>query len=110
MELKPYVLVERFEKPCAFYGFSLRGKLMTDSKGNQCALKTESYDPCQIEIAGNEVRWSGCPFNTEENKKRIEEGDLKEVIVFPREHRPEKGKWGGWPLEVWMRHIDDLTD
>jgi len=107
MELKPYVL----RSNCAFYGFDLRGKLMTDSKGNQCALKTESYDPCQMEMEGNEVRWpSGCPFNTEENKKRIEEGDLKEVMVFPREHRPTKGKWKGWTLKIWMRHIADMAE
>lgn len=107
MELKPYTPVERTR--CAFYGFSLRGKLMTDSKGNQCALKTESYDPCQMEIAGNEVRWSsGCPFNTEENRKYIEENSEK-VRVFPREFRPPKAKsWDGISLKIWMDYIDKI--
>lgn len=104
-ETRPSVL----RPDCSFHGFSLRGKLMTDSKGNQCALKTESYAPCQIEMAGDKPNWYKCPLKTEENKKRIEEGDLKEVRVFPREYRPAKGKWNGFPLKIWMRHIEYLA-
>ena len=99
-EIKPYFEVERFA--CPFYGFSLRGKLMTDSKGNQCSLKTESYDPCQMEMAGDKPIWIKCPLNTEENRKEIE-GNLEKIRVFPREHRPlKKRSWPGISLGDWM--------
>lgn len=103
-EIRPYVL----RPPCPFYGFTAILGFMRDSKDNQCALKIELYDPCQMELDGDKPRWSICPFNTKENRKEIE-GKLEKIRVFPREHRPAKGKWKGWPLEIWMKHIEDVA-
>lgn len=104
-EIRPYVL----RPDCAFHGFSGMSDVMMDSGGNQCALKTDSYSPCQMEMRGNKPYWSECPFNTEENRKYIEENPEK-VKVFPRELRPPKAKsWDGISLKDWMRHIEDIA-
>ena len=105
-EIRPYVL----RPDCAFHGFSGMSNVMMDSGGNQCALKIDSYSPCQMEMVGNKPSWSECPFNTEKNRKYIEENSEK-VRVFPREHRPAKVKeWNGWTLKIWLRHIAGLAD
>lgn len=103
-EIRPYVL----RPPCPFYGFTAILRFMRDSGDNQCALKIGLYDPCQMKLDGDQPKWSICPFNTEENRKKIA-GPLEKIRVFPREHRPAKGKWDGWPLEIWMRHIEDVA-
>ncbi len=104
-EIRPYVL----RPDCAFHGFSgMFDGVMMDSGGNQCALKTGSYSPCQMEMRGNKPYWSECPFNTEENRKYIEENSEK-VRVFPREHRPAKAKkWDGISLKDWRDCIDKV--
>ena len=84
-ELKPYTPIERTR--CPFRGFSIRGKIMADSKGNQCALEVISYGPCDMELDGKQPNWSKCLLNTEETRKYIEENSEK-VIVFPREFVP----------------------
>ena len=104
-EIRPYVL----RSDCAFQGFSGMSDVMMDSGGNQCALKIDSYSPCQMEMRGNKPSWSECPFNTEKNRKYIEENSEK-VRVFPRECRPPKAKkWDGILLKDWMRHIEDMA-
>ena len=103
-EIKPYT-----PRPnCFLYGFTTILRFMRDSGDNQCALKIRLYDPCEMEMMGDKPRWSECPLNTEENRKNIE-GNLEKIRVFPKEFRPAKGKWDGWPLKIWMRHIDDTA-
>ena len=105
-EIKPYA----GRLPCPFYGFSaMYASVLKDSGGNQCALEIIPYGPCEMELAGNKPGWSECAFNTEENrKKRV--GNLDKTRVFPREFRPSEGKsWDGWPLRIWMRHIEDMA-
>ena len=69
-ETRPYVL----RPDCPFYGFSvMSGGVMMDSEGNQCALETKSYHPCQMEIIRDKPNWYKCPLNTEENGKKIVE-------------------------------------
>ena len=102
-EIKPYTPVER--PPCPFHGFSaMSGGVMMDSEGNQCALETKSYHPCGMKTAGDKPYWSDCPFNTEENRKKLQ-GDLEKVRVFPREFRPQKAKWDGILLKDWMIYM-----
>lgn len=103
-EIRPYVL----RPDCPFYGFDsvFDALVMKDSGGNQCALKTDSYSPCQMEMIGNKPSWFECPFNTEKNRKKIE-GDLEKIRVFPREFRPEKAEWDGISLKNWMMHVID---
>ena len=48
-EIRPYIL----RPDCAFHGFSGMSDVMKDSGGNQCALKTDSYSPCPMEMVGN---------------------------------------------------------
>jgi len=97
-EIRPYVL----RPPCPFHGFTSILRFMRDSGDNQCALKIELYDPCQMEIAGDKPIWVGCPLNTEENRKEIE-GNLEKIRVFPRERRPlKKRSWPGISLGDWM--------
>ena len=97
-EIKPYT-----PRPaCPFYGFTTILHFMRDSGDNQCALKIELYDPCEMEMAGDKPIWIKCPLNTEENRKEIE-GNLEKIKVFPREHRPAKKRsWPGISLRDWM--------
>lgn len=104
-EIKPYTEVERY--PCPFRGFHEVLGMMLDSGGNHCALKTEPYDPCQMEMAGTKPIWTECVRNTKQNRKKIE-GDLEKVRVFPREFRPPKIKsWKGISLMSWVKYITD---
>jgi len=61
---------------CPFYGrhLAMIGAApfaLIDQKGNQCALITTSFSPCQREIAGQTIDWRLCqrvwaiqvPFN-----------------------------------------------
>jgi len=107
MEIKPYTLVRR--PPCPFYGFStMSGGVMKDSGGNQCALKTKSYNPCQREIMGHMLNWLGCPLNTKKNRRKIER-NLEKMWVFPREFRPEGiESWEGILLKDWVDYINNL--
>jgi len=100
MELEPYFEVERHR--CPFHGFTAILNFMRDSGDNQCALKIGLYDPCQMEMAGDKPCWVGCVFNTEENRKIIE-GNLGKIRVFPKEFRPPKTRsWPGISLGDWM--------
>ena len=48
-ELKPVYEKERHN--CPFYGFFLGlNNALMDQNGNQCALITNSYSPCHMEI------------------------------------------------------------
>ena len=113
-EIKPYT--KRIFR-CPFYGFTVESKdgenyVMIDTEENQCAfaaiinLPQSSY--CLKEMMGDKPNLSKCPLNTGENGKKIVES-LEKIRVCPREFRPAKGKWDGWPLKIWMRHIDDTA-
>lgn len=53
---------------CKFYGCHavLPMRLLIESRGNQCALITTAYAPCQMEVQGLVPDWSRCPLNTDE--------------------------------------------
>jgi hypothetical protein len=54
---------------CPFYGKYLYRPpphastpfLLLDQRGNQCALVSEKYAPCYMEINGLAVDWRECP-------------------------------------------------
>ena len=58
-------------KRCPFYGFHQSPGLFMDSRGNQCALITDSYSPCRMEVVGDPVDWDECPITTEDDKATI---------------------------------------
>lgn len=49
------------ERNCPFYGCHDAMGLLIDSGGNQCALISESYSPCKMELEGLPVNWKTCP-------------------------------------------------
>lgn len=61
-------------KNCPFYGFCYIKTTGTfiDSQGNQCALVTDSYSPCKMEVEGREVCWNDCEFSNKENRRHVE--------------------------------------
>ena len=99
--LTPNSKVER--KACPFYGFAVMRKTMVDQKGNRCALITDSYTPCKMEISGQETDWDKCDYNP--NLLAIFGGALGKVMVFPNEFGPEDGGWEGIRLTDWIQHI-----
>jgi len=101
-ELKPFKDVER--KSCPFYGFNGMYGHLIDSEGNECAI-TNSYSPCQMEIAGEKVSWENCYRNTQEVSKKLEEVAEK-TMAFPKEFWPPgKSSWKGISLKEWMNYI-----
>ena len=75
---------------CPFYGFflSLDDKIMINSKGNQCALKTQSYSPCIMQIDDQEIDWSKCVYNSDKDFEKVENGkevSKLEIKVYPLE-------------------------
>ena len=59
-----------------------------NSKGNQCALKTQSYSPCIMEIDDQEIDWSKCVYNSDKDFEKVENGkevSKLEIKVYPLE-------------------------
>lgn len=48
--------------PCPFHGFRADTELLvlSSTRGNQCALRVESFAPCQMEDDGEEADWAAC--------------------------------------------------
>jgi len=93
---------------CPFYGFSLNPSVLTDTRGNQCALVTESYSPCYMEISDETPNWNNCSFNDEQNRTKLEQ-IAESVRVFPEELCPGGVKiWNGIPLNKWMYKISGV--
>ena len=101
--LKPYTEKERY--PCPFYGFNGMFDVMIDSKGNQCALITDSHSPCQMEMQKQRPDWSKCSANTTEITPKLEEV-MEKMQVFPDEFRPgDVEHWKGISLKDWMDYV-----
>jgi hypothetical protein len=102
-ELKPYI--EKQRHPCPFYGFNGSFGMMVDQEGNQCALLTNSYSPCRMEVNKQTPNYSKCSFNNEENNKALEKIANK-MQIFPREFSPPNQKsWDGIKLRQWMDYL-----
>ncbi len=104
----PYLQVKRH--PCPFYGFNGMFGPLRDSEGNQCALITESYSPCRMEMDGKEPDWNLCPIhqNSSEEQLGALEKFAKREKIFPDEfHPPGARSWEGIPLSDWMNYILD---
>ena len=49
---------------CPFYGFYLSQiRTLVNQNGNQCALITDSFSPCGMEMRHEQVNWQECPLN-----------------------------------------------
>lgn len=104
-KLKP--LLDKTMYQCPFYGFytSHNAKALIDSQGNQCALITSSYSPCQMEMRNQTPSWNECPLNSKENKSCIEE-IVASFRVFPHEFKPQdSSSWEGLSFGDWQEHV-----
>ena len=86
---------------CPFYGFFLQPEMgvMVNQDGNQCALKTQSYSPCAMEIREQTPDWHRCPYNSGTITAAIQR-DADSIRVFPKE-TPENG----FSLTEWMQRF-----
>ncbi len=112
-EIRPYT---KRTSRCPFYGFIAESDVMIDTEENHCALASViSLLPnpyCLMEAIRNKLIsypvWEGCSLNTERNGKKLVE-NLGKIRVCPREFRPAKGKWKGWPFETWVKYLRNTT-
>ncbi|MDP2628647.1 MAG: hypothetical protein Q8P15_01985 [Nanoarchaeota archaeon] len=105
-KIKPVRKAQRY--PCPFYGFSLDLGMLTDTKGNQCALITESCSPCRMEMDGQTPSWVNCNYiNNENNTNSIEKIDnaRDNIRVFPDEfYQEEMRVWTGIKFKDWIKY------
>jgi len=102
-KLKPVFSKERYQ--CPFYGFHMVRGMLMDQSGNQCALITDSYSPCQMEIRRQTPNWNECQFNDEKNSEALEK-IADQLTIFPNEFHPEGSKsWEGMPFKDWQEYI-----
>lgn len=90
---------------CPFYGFFAYNGMMMDQRGNQCAVITESYSPCHMQMKKQIPDWNKCPFNHEESQCAISK--VENVCrVFPKEFHPRgQSSWRGIILKEWIKYI-----
>ena len=89
---------------CPFYGFylAIESGLLLDEKGDRCALVTDSYSPCKMQINNETPDWAGCGFNHVENK-----GILEKIInfrVFPDEFEE------GMSFKEWVEYLAENSE
>jgi len=102
-DLKPVIEKQRYQ--CPFYGFHMAMGMLMDQSGNQCALITDSYSPCQMEIRSQTPNWNECPLNNEENSRALEK-IADQLTIFPEEFHPKEAKsWRGMPFKNWQKYI-----
>jgi len=103
-ELKPVNPKERYQ--CPFYGFHMAMGMLMDQPGNQCALITDSYGPCQMEVRSEVPNWNECPFNNKENSNEALEKMTDQLTVFPDEFHPKGAKsWKGMSFKKWQKYV-----
>jgi hypothetical protein len=109
MEIRPYT---KRTSRCPFYGFIVKSNIMIDTEENHCALASVisllSSPYCLMEAIRDKPGWDGCSLNTERNGKKLVE-ILEKIRVCPREYRPAKGTWDGWPLKIWLKYLENTT-
>jgi hypothetical protein len=71
---------------CKFYGASGHPEFekLLGSGGNQCALIVESFSPCRMEIAGQEVDFSRCELNGSQRAIQFENFVRLEFANVPK--------------------------
>ena len=95
------------EARCPFYGFYMHPvmSLMVSQGGNQCALITDSYAPCRMEVSDQTPDWKGCSFfNNPRNAevlKKIEDS----MRVFPKDTAVDSTPKEGVALSNWMQRF-----
>ena len=95
----------RVRTKCPFYGFAYAMEMLIDSKGNQCALVTNSHSPCRMEMSNQEICWNKCRLNKEGSSLPVEKL-LESAVIFPNELMPKgASSWEGIPLKKWYEHI-----
>lgn len=84
------LLLEDDRRPrpeCPCFGFSTHAGQLIDQHGNQCALKTGSYAPCQMDHTGVTTDWNICPLR-------------KDLAVQQLVARLRMGVQNVWPGEL----------
>tara|TARA_Y100000034_G_C6888479_1_gene408324 strand:+ start:1185 stop:1526 length:342 start_codon:yes stop_codon:yes gene_type:complete len=93
---------------CPFYGFSnLPQNTLIYSGGNQCALITNSFSPCQMEMRKETPDWTKCNFNQDDAETRSGlEKIFNNVNVWLTEHHPEGTKGTETlPFKQWYDEV-----
>lgn len=105
-KLKPVFSRPRYR--CPFYGFygSIFGFFM-DSAGNQCALNTDRFSPCRIEMAGKLPDLNDCiNFDGDEEEKVALDRIIKTFRIGPLEFRPpDQNSWKGLTFKDWYEYV-----
>ena len=101
--LKPYS--EKDRPACPFYGFNAMMGILIDQNGNQCALITDSYSPCRMEMNSETPEWENCPANNPKITSGLEAA-MDKMRVFPDEFRPSNPNgWEGITLREWINYL-----
>ena len=83
--------------PCPFFGKSAvplspddasRGSLIP-SGGNQCALVTESFRPCYLEVRGDPPELEACEWNHSARAHQFANYQTVELKGAPDENAPD---------------------
>jgi hypothetical protein len=66
LDVQKLTLIKKPAPACRFYGYhSVReNQILVAQGGNECALIEERYAPCCMEMAGQQVDWDLCVWNT----------------------------------------------
>ena len=83
---------------CPFYGFMTMMNSLTDQQGNQCALVTDRYSPCEMEMEKETPCWDKCGYNLQNEGfvDKLEELDFTVSI---------KGRSEDVPIRTWYNHV-----
>jgi len=65
---------------------------------------TQSHSPCQMELKGQTVDWSSCPYNTPKNREALAEV-ADSIRIYPNEFRPDVAEWPGISFRQWLRYV-----
>ncbi|MDD5606197.1 MAG: hypothetical protein PHR51_02670 [Patescibacteria group bacterium] len=77
---------------------------MLHSGGNQCAIITGSYSPCQMEVAGEMPNWDECPFQRQRGPELL--ARVKEFRVHPGDSHPNvQCSEDGMSFEEWFEAV-----
>lgn len=101
---EPGTVAEK-SRQCPFYGMNIAQGVLTDTRGNQCAIETGRFSPCHLEMRGEAAVWERCPYRRlEESGKFLEL--LRRGRAFPDKFRPlGAASWEGISLRSWFEHI-----
>ena len=90
---------------CPFYGFYMQSAMgvMLDQSGNQCALITDSYSPCRMEVSRQNPDWKSCSYFHHPSNVVAIKKIANSFRVFPKAASGDSKTREGVPLANWMQ-------